>query len=201
MQFFSLLYIHITEIQDDAKEETKESIKPVIYAQVHRSLSSTPLMEDEMSSKNSFEMKPIESEHDQSNKNEEPKTPKKPPRSHVVVYANLQDLKAKPREQPCAHSDLEAASRHRSKTTNAKSASTDNDVSKKTGVTSPRRKTWVSRSRWYDVEDQDSMETADAVENKEDPEGSAVGVKPSSNVIYAKVDKLKKTKSNGLEED
>lgn len=184
--------MHIAENQGATEEEVQAAAAPVVYAQVHKSLSSTPLMEEhDLNGQNSFEMKPIDSNGDPDppkKDDQRPKIPTKPPRGHIVVYANLQDLKHKPSDQP--GTDSEDTGRDRSKTTYAKDP-----------VPSQRRKTWSSRSRWYDVENQKSDEINDVTGTREEPEGSATGVAPSSTVIYAQVDISKKTKNKAQEND
>lgn len=185
---------HIAENQDS---ETKDETIPVIYAQVHKSLSKTPLMEqDGLSGKNSFEMKTIETDHTEK-EDARPEISKKPPKD-AVVYANLQSIMPKPHVQPRTVISKDYA-RHRSNTACAKFTLDENNVSMETNPTPLRRQTCNSRSRWYDVENQGESSCNDVTsEVKEDPQSNAKVVAADSSVIYAKVDKSKKTKNKQL---
>jgi len=170
--------------------ESSDLTNTILHAQVHKTLSETLPAEAGNSSsrhESSAQSKSYPRDLDEGLHN---------PKQVEVVYAQVKKVKLNSSGQSTNNaSPLAAIGRQRSNSACAIAPEDDEDASIETRAASQRRQTWTNRfNRQVEVDTQSSARSGSSNEQKEIPQAFASGVSRDSKVIYATVDKSKKTK-------
>ena len=176
--------MHMAAQQESEKCNELEGKTPVIYAEVHKSSSKARLLEDD-----GVVVAEEESSETAITKNETEKLPDD--KANTDVYSNIHNIKTNSAKQASSGRPV-PLSRHRSNTAHTSVLLGGNSVAEDNCMSS-RSQTWSTQSRDNTIDGGSTATwytTNDAV-TRADPNQTTSG-KP--NVIYATVDKSKKTK-------